>query len=89
MGTTTIGHRLICLLGLMVMLLLAWLLSENRRRMNWRLIATGVIVQLLFAIVILKTALGKGIFIAAQHFVNGSLECGKQGSVFVFGEGYH
>ena len=88
MGTTTIGHRLICLLGLMVMLLLAWLLSENRRRMNWRLIATGVIVQLLFAIVILKTALGKGIFIAAQHFVNGILDCGKQGSVFVFGEGY-
>ena len=35
-------ERLISFVGLLVMLAIAWLLSENRRKMNWRLIASGV-----------------------------------------------
>ncbi len=88
MEMTTVGPRLISLLGLLVMLLLAWLLSESRRQMNWRLIGTGVLCQFLFALVILKTAVGRAVFSAAQAFVNGILDCGRQGSTFVFGAGY-
>ena len=80
--------KLISLVGLIVMMALAWLLSENRRRMNWRLIGTGVLCQLLFALVILKTQVGRMVFDAAQQFVNGILACGKEGSSFVFGDGY-
>ncbi len=88
MGTSAVWPKLISLLGLMVMLALAWLLSENRRRMNWRLICTGVLCQLLFAVVILKTELGNMVFDAARQFVAGILACGSEGSTFVFGEGY-
>ncbi len=82
------GPRFISLLGLLVMLMLAWTLSENRRRMNWRLIGTGVLVQLVFALIILKTWVGKAVFNAAKECVNGILACGDAGSAFVFGEGY-
>ena len=37
--------RLTSLLGLGVMLLLAWLMSENRWRMNLRLILSGLLLQ--------------------------------------------
>ncbi len=82
------GPRFISLLGLLVMLILAWALSENRRQMNWRLIGTGILVQLAFALIILKTAIGKAVFDTAKECVNGILACGDAGSTFLFGEGY-
>jgi len=80
--------RLISFLGLWVMLLLAWLLSENRRRVNVRLIVTGMLFQLIFALLILKTGPGRMVFAGLQRFVNGVIACGNEGSVFLFGEGF-
>ena len=80
--------RLISFLGLCVMLLLAWVLSENRRRVHGRLIVTGIALQLGFALVILETAPGRLVFDALQRFVNGIIACGNEGSSFLFGEGF-
>ena len=80
--------RLISFLGLWVMLLLAWLLSENRKRIHVRLIITGILFQLVFALLILKTGPGRMVFDALQRFVNGIIACGAEGSAFVFGEGF-
>ena len=80
--------RLISFAGLWVMLGLAWLLSENRRHVHIRLIVTGILFQLIFALLILKTTPGRTVFNALQRFVNGIVDCGKQGSTFVFGEGF-
>ncbi len=88
MEHSSIMPRLISLLGLLTMMVLAWLLSEDRRRMNWRLIVTGVLCQVVFALIILKTGPGRAVFAGAQAFVNGMLACGEQGSVFLFGAGY-
>jgi len=78
--------RLISFAGLWVMLALAWLLSENRRRIHLRLIVTGMLFQLVFALLILKTAPGRMVFDAAKRFVNGIIACGNVGSSFLFGE---
>jgi len=80
--------RLISFLGLWVMLGLAWLLSENRRRVHVRLIVTGMLFQLIFALLILRTGPGRMVFRALQRFVNGVIACGNEGSVFLFGEGF-
>ena len=40
-------ERLIGIVGLLFLLGLAWLLSENRKRLNWRLIASGLGLQVL------------------------------------------
>ena len=80
--------RLISFLGLWVMFGLAWLLSENRRRIHVRLIITGMLFQLIFALLILKTSPGRMVFDALQRFVNGIIACGKEGSIFLFGEGF-
>jgi CNT family concentrative nucleoside transporter len=80
--------KLICFLGLWVMLGLAWLLSEDRKRIHVRLILTGLLFQLAFAVLILKTAPGRLVFEALEQFVNGVIACGKEGSTFLFGEGF-
>ncbi|RKZ25099.1 NupC/NupG family nucleoside CNT transporter [bacterium] len=80
--------KVISFLGLWAMLGLAWLLSEDRKRIHIRLIITGILVQLVFALLILKTRPGRMVFGALQRFVNGIIACGREGSVFVFGEGF-
>ena len=80
--------RLISIFGLCVMLALAWLLSENRRRIHVRLVVTGILFQLVFALLILKTSPGRTVFDLLKRFVNGIIACGREGSIFVFGEGF-
>jgi CNT family concentrative nucleoside transporter len=70
------------------MLGLAWLLSENRKRIHLRLIVTGMLFQLIFALLILKTTMGAMVFDMLRRFVNGIINCGNAGSIFLFGEGF-
>lgn len=51
------------------MLALAWAISKNRRAFPWRVVLWGLGLQVVFAIVILKTHLGFMIFDAAQQTV--------------------
>jgi len=80
--------KLISFLGLWVMLGLAWLLSENRKHVHVRLIGTGMLFQLIFALLILKTTPGRMVFDALERFVNRVIACGNEGSTFLFGEGF-
>jgi len=40
--------------GIFVILLIAYLFSNNKKKINWRLVATGLIMQIVFAIFIIK-----------------------------------
>lgn len=50
-------ERLISLLGLFVMLSIAYAFSEKRKAIQWRTIISGIILQVVFGLIILKTAL--------------------------------
>lgn len=78
-------ERLTSLLGLGVMLLLAWLMSENRRHMNARLIISGVLLQFGMAMLLLWTAPGRAAFDAARLVVAQVLDFSNAGAEFVFG----
>lgn len=78
-------ERIIPLLGLFALVCLAWLGSENRRRMNWRLIISGLLLQLFMALVLLRTTLGRAAFTAARSFIERLQFFVDQGSTFVFG----
>ncbi|MCR9295777.1 MAG: NupC/NupG family nucleoside CNT transporter [bacterium] len=41
--------NLVSLLGLLTMILLAWLMSSYRSRVNWRLVTLGIMLQIAFA----------------------------------------
>ena len=79
-------ERVFGLFGLVVLLAIAWLLSENRRRMNWRLIGSGLALQGLLALLLLHTAPGQVVFDLARLAVNKVIAFSNEGARFVFGD---
>jgi CNT family concentrative nucleoside transporter len=72
------------LLGLLVILTVAYVFSENRRRISKRIVLWGLGLQFAFAFLVLKTDFGR-LFQAASAAVNALLDYAEAGSQFVFG----
>jgi CNT family concentrative nucleoside transporter len=77
--------RLTGLLGLVVILAVAWLLSRHKRAINPRVVFWGLGLQFGFALLVLKTDVGK-LFQAASVAVTAMLGYAEYGSAFVFGD---
>ena len=61
------------------------LFSENRRAISWKLVATGIVLQIVFAALVLKVPFGRDVFHAiASGFVS-LLDFCRAGSEFIFG----
>jgi len=82
---TPLGERLIGLLGMATMLGIAVLLSYDRKRIDWRLVAAGLGIQAVFGVIVLKTAAGRAFFSAVGDGITGLLRFQEQGARFVFG----
>ena len=73
------------LIGIVVILGIAFLMSNNRKAINYRLVLTGLAIQLSLAIFILKIPLGKEIFGWLGAAVTKVLDFSHAGASFVFG----
>ncbi len=73
------------LAGLAVFVLLAWLLSENRRRASIRLAAIGIVAQLITALVLLKVPVFMKLFLLLNDAVTALEAAATAGTSFVFG----
>jgi len=73
------------LLGIVAILGLAWLLSENRRAISRRVIFWGLALQWGFALLVLRGRWGPLALEKAGEFVKGVLDTAIVGSEFVFG----
>ncbi|MDI9630073.1 MAG: NupC/NupG family nucleoside CNT transporter [Acidobacteriota bacterium] len=78
--------ELLSLLGLVVMIGLAWLLSIDRRAIRWRPVLVGTALQFGFALVILRTTPGQKFFAVLGDIVRAFLDFTDAGAIFVFGE---
>jgi CNT family concentrative nucleoside transporter len=73
------------LIGLVLIIGLAWLLSENRRDVRPRLIIAGLTLQILFALVLLKLPLAQAAFLALNDLVLALQRATQAGTELVFG----
>jgi len=73
------------LFGLAVLIGIAFLFSNNKRAVDWRLVATGVTLQVAFAALVLLVPGGKDVFEAIGHGFVRVLGFVNEGSNFVFG----
>ncbi|HEY0796485.1 MAG TPA: nucleoside transporter C-terminal domain-containing protein [Acidisarcina sp.] len=73
------------ILGLLTMLLLAWLFSTNRRAIRWRTVAWGLGLQMFFAVLVLKWTFGQRMLHGASQAVTSLLGHSVEGSSMVFG----
>ena len=78
--------RLTGLLGLITMLSLAYLFSSNRRAIRVRTVVLGLVLQVLFALFVLRFSFGHALLEWAGHGVEKFLEYSFAGSQMVFGE---
>ena len=78
-------ERIMSFVGLLVMIGIAYLLSDSRKKINKKTVLTGVGLQLLFGVLILKTPWGKSSFEAIKEFFVQILNFTNSGSDFVFG----
>ena len=77
--------RLQPLIGLVGILALAYALSTNRRAISPRVVAWGLSLQVLFALIVIKTELGVRVFSWLGDRIQGLLGYSVEGSRFVFG----
>jgi concentrative nucleoside transporter, CNT family len=71
--------------GLIVILSVAYALSTNRRAIDRRTVAWGLTLQIVFALLVLKTATGQAIFQRLGALINRLLDFAFVGSSMVFG----
>jgi CNT family concentrative nucleoside transporter len=80
------GGRLVSLLGMFVMLGIGWLLSVNRKAVQWNVVIWGTVLQLIFALIILKTPFGQAFFNGINNVVVALLGFTVEGARFLFGD---
>ncbi|KST63807.1 NupC/NupG family nucleoside CNT transporter [Mastigocoleus testarum] len=81
-------ERLVSVLGLFVFVGISYGLSVNRRAIRWQPVLWGIALQLIFGVLILKTALGFAVFKFLGDVVSRFLDFSDVGAKFVFGDNF-
>lgn len=78
-------QNVISFLGIFVLMFIAWLLSADRRRFPWRVAAWGLALQMILAVILLRTPWGEVVFGAARDFITRLLGFTDAGASFLWG----
>ncbi len=78
--------QVVSVLGLFSMLAIAWALSVDRKAIKWRPVIGGTLLQVVFALLILRTEWGRQAFDAIGAVITRFLDFTDAGASFVFGE---
>jgi len=75
---------MIGLLGVFVLLGIAYCLSNNKSKINYKLVGWGLTIQFLFAVLILKSPIGKPVFSFLDKIITKLISFSNAGSDFLF-----
>ena len=78
-------ERIIGIFGIIAILAIAYIFSNNRKKINFKLIIWGISLQIFFAVLILKVPGGKLVFDLIDSFIKKILDFSVDGSKFLFG----
>jgi CNT family concentrative nucleoside transporter len=73
------------ILGAVVILAIAYAFSTNRAAIRWSTVAWGLSLQIIFALIVLKTSVGQRVFSTLGAYITTLLGFAGVGSSFVFG----
>tara|TARA_A100001037_G_scaffold292274_2_gene307400 strand:- start:2556 stop:3797 length:1242 start_codon:yes stop_codon:yes gene_type:complete len=73
------------LIGICVLVGLAWLLSENRRGVAWKTVLAGIGLQFVLALILLKLSWARDLFLVLNRVVVALQDATTAGTSFVFG----
>ena len=81
--------RLIGILGILVIFGIAFLMSNNKKAINYKTVGVGFVLQIFFAIFIFKVPIGQKILLGLGKFITKILDFAIDGGSFVFGPLMH
>ena len=70
------------------MIFIAWTMSNNRKKIEFRVVISGVLLQFLLAVAILKTDTGRMLFEYAKNLISLIIDTSDYGAEFVFGKDF-
>ena len=73
------------LIGVVVLIAIAWLLSTDRRRINWRIVIAGVLLQLVLAFLLIRFEPVVIVFDGLAVAVTKVISFADEGISFIFG----
>ena len=71
--------------GFVAIIVVAWLLSEDRRAVPWRIVVSGAALQIVLAAALLKLPLFRDLFLALNELLSALEQATQAGTRFVFG----
>ena len=74
-----------CIIGIIFVFLVAFLISNNKKKINWRTVIIGFLIQFIFAFAALKWSVGKYILSRISLGVQSVIDYAKEGISFIFG----
>lgn len=74
------------LIGILVLLLVAFIFSANKKAVDWRLVGIGVVLQAFFGYMITKVEFVANIFAAVSRGFVKFLSFSEAGATFIFGD---
>ena len=78
-------ERFMGILGIVFIFAIAFLCSNNRKKINYKTVGVGFVLQILFAVFIFKVPLGQKMFLGIGLAIQKILDFAFQGGEFVFG----
>ena len=72
-------------LGFLAIIAIAWLFSEDRRAVPWRIVVSGAVLQIVLAAALLKLPLFRDLFLALNELLSALERATQEGTRFVFG----
>ena len=77
--------RFFGIFGIILIFGIAFLMSNNRKAINYKTVGTGFALQILLAVFVFKVPLGRALFLNIGLFIQKILDFAKEGGSFVFG----
>lgn len=73
------------LIGIVLILAIAWMFSNNKKRINFKLVISGILLQIIIALLILKVSFVKLFFQKIGSIITHLEAFAKEGAGFVYG----
>jgi CNT family concentrative nucleoside transporter len=83
---TSVMERLMSFTGIFVLILISYAMSLNRKKIIWRPVICGVLLQIIFGLVVMSDAAGRFFFTFVDGTVKVLLSFSEEGAFFVFGK---
>ncbi len=74
------------LLGIVLILVICWLISWDRKNIKWKIVIKALIAEIIIALTIVKVPTGQKIITIMSNGLTAVINCGNEGLSFVFGD---